>query len=193
MPAITPQAPPGPGAVDPADHIGLAWMVAARCARMTKRHAPEELVSDAYRAIHRCAQLFDPSRGMRFSTYAVKAAVRLVLRENSLKRVQIDGVHRFVTDADAPRETWKREARDPAPLERGDLAVDQARLEMVASMLETYPDRRWATVYLARLCGASHSELARVMGVSTQAVQSRCARITRDLQAQAAASEEAAR
>lgn len=75
--SAAPSMPPAPVyAVDPAEHLGLAWMVAGRFARAWRYDHAEELVGEAYLALERAARGFDASKGCRFSTYAVTAISR---------------------------------------------------------------------------------------------------------------------
>lgn len=172
-PPPTPHPAPRPEPhIDPADHIGLAWMVAGRmAARSRGRYAPDELVGYAMQGIINAARLYDASKGA-FSSYAVRAAERRVARGAMAKRVQVNGEVRFVSEC-----SLSPEARDtrPAP-EPGDGATE-AMLLRVAEALESYPYRQWAIAFVAVQQGATFAEVARLLGVSHQRVHQACKRV----------------
>lgn len=78
-------------AIDPAAHLGLVRLVAARLARsLPGRPDPRELWGDGYLGLAAAAARFDPQRGCAFSTYAVP---------------RIEGTMR---DGDRARRGWRR-------------------------------------------------------------------------------------
>lgn len=169
---MAPPPPPTPTPIDPAEHIGLAWMVAGRMAtRYRGRFGPDELVGYAMEGIINAARLYDPSKGA-FSSYAVRAAERCVSRGATAKRFQVKGEVRFVHECSLPVGFADTRAA-PTPSD----GVADAVLLRVAEALESYPNRQWAIAYMAALQGASFAELAAPMGVSHQRVHQACTRV----------------
>jgi RNA polymerase sigma factor (sigma-70 family) len=72
------------GTVDPADHIGICWDVAKKYA--WTRDRLDELANVGMLGVIRAVQKFDPTRGVKFNTYAyfwVKAEIRRHILANA--------------------------------------------------------------------------------------------------------------
>ena len=71
---------------DPNDHLGIIFVETGRL--MAKYHGidREEILSEFYIILHRCCQLFDPSMGFTFATYAHEAC--RVSRGNVICRIK---------------------------------------------------------------------------------------------------------
>lgn len=100
--------------IDPAAHLGLVRMVAARLARtLPGRVAPEELWGDGYLGLAAAAGCYAPERGTAFSTYATR---------------RIEGA---IRDGERARRGWRR--RTPGRRRIAD-ALSVERLQELAEM-----------------------------------------------------------
>ncbi len=155
-------APP----VDAASNLGLVYHVARRLARTVPAVAAmglDEAVSAGMPGLVRAAQLFDPSRGFQFSSYAYRAIARGILRAAGRFEVfhglplDAAGALEVPDDATAAQEAETERLRDLA--------------DRLGSALEALPPREAFVVRSVSLEGRPVREVAREMGLTPSRVR----------------------
>lgn len=118
-------------------NIGLVWAVARRCIRFARPGLDvEDLVSAGVFGLMKAIDGFDPTRGVRFSTYATKAIRQHIRREmqiwTELPRLPVGEPetwpHRIAVDPEIIDATTA--GREPDPAEAAEAA------DLFASMTE---------------------------------------------------------
>jgi RNA polymerase sigma factor (sigma-70 family) len=100
--------------IDPADHIGLAHVLAQRYVTVSRRHLADDIHAAALCGVVLAARTYDPAVGDEFSTHAgwkVRGEVMLLLRAETPKGFR----HHLCDRAKAPRTGYLDAADDGIP------------------------------------------------------------------------------
>lgn len=161
-----------PSCIDPADHVGLVFMVAHRIAPAWNAD-PGELVAEGYFALERCTSRFDPHRGYTFSTYACRSIARAMLS-------QLRGSN----DRNKPRK--RPVAMDPKLIEANgrassacpfDAAVKSEVRAAAHHLIADHDNPNEREVLMLMAKGVRMSDINRSLGASTSTVGQRTGRI----------------
>lgn len=156
----------GPSALDPAAHLGLVRLVAARLApTLPGRPDPEDLWGDGYLGLAAAAARFDPARGFAFSTYAVpriEGAIRDGERARRGWRRRTPGKRRVAEAASLDARNAVLPAG--AALDDGLLADEQLAELRVA--LRALPEMERAVLSLRYFEELGQRDVAAVFGVT---------------------------
>jgi RNA polymerase sigma factor (sigma-70 family) len=149
--------------IDAADHLGLAGFVVKRYARWarTKGIDVEELEGEAYLALVRAAQWFQPEKGFAFSSYAIFCMRGAVY--DRIKRWK-----KLTQEAERDNETGWRAADVPARPE-----PESCQTMDVQTLLPCLTDREGQVIRLLfGLDGPAQSdaEVAELLGISRSRV-----------------------
>lgn len=161
--------------IDPSEHLGLADTFGRRFAK-ANRLDPEECVAAANLALVKAARYFDPSRGWKFSTYAVRAIRNNLLRlEPSIDRRRAASRHDTLsinarntvsggTIADilpAPDPT-RHEGKDHSPIDL------EAVREAAQRMNQRSGDQRGSVVVYGLAHGWTLQQMSAAMGCTKE-------------------------
>lgn len=171
-------------------NLGLVGFVVARTIGRTSGDLAEELFQDGVVGLMRAAQLFDPARGFRFSTYAMFWIRQGIGRgrerrdgANSRRAARYgDDWHEplsldlVYSSEDAEDLTIKGLLADTADPEAD--ALDSVALsELAVGILDECVDGIDRALVLGIADGKSLAEIARAMGVSTTTITNRLRRL----------------
>jgi len=183
----------------PEAHVQLVWKMAVWCA--TKRRdecgsLAEDWAGLCGEVLMRCVKCFDPTKGIRFSTYYCRAVQNEYVRRDDMgrrKQVRIEFVARVDDDGNTVRtrtRTWRQSAPTPIsddigwrgkpwrvsrvedPLEelmRREEEEDKHR--RLAGVLDRIEDLREYDVLRRGACGVSYDKMAKDYGVTRERVR----------------------
>lgn len=154
-----PAAPKVPGEANPEEWVRLVWMVASQLAKKA-RVEPGELVGEGWKGLMDALRLFDPSKGVKFSTYAPKRILGAMLdaRRKEIGRGRSRSREISFSELEDGSPDWE----DPVAPEIEDTSEELAKLRRV---LEGLPERTRAALLADRRAGLTLKEVGEQFGV----------------------------
>lgn len=150
--------------IDASEHIGLVYSVVKRMRLDTDD--TDELIGAGMVALVRAANGFDPTKGYRFSTYAVQAIRNSVIREWQTKTMPTKGLSRQSQMTDAVLAGHGRP--DPEPTLDSDDELRHQQ-DLIAGLLVDLTDRQ-REVVLMRMVGMTNTEIAKRFGSNRHSI-----------------------
>lgn len=161
--------------IDWRDHVGLAHT----CTKLLLERSPEyvqlkvDLVHEHLITLARCARLFDPRRGFRFSTYAMRSMInhrgRYINAINHQGQTQRKPEPRAVR-LDAPVSGNSHYVAalipDPTSPDASDLAEDAGSMELLRRVLGELSAEDFGLLYARHVLAESQDAYARRVGIN---------------------------
>ncbi len=121
-------------------------------------HESEDIVQEAFLKLWSKPQMWDPSRGAKFSTWFYRIITNLAIdRMRRKKPVAVGEVIDVFADTRANQE---------------DMVYENQRQAALEGAIQTLPDRQKAALNLCFYEGLSNREAADILGVSVKALES---------------------
>ncbi len=159
-------------AINPHDHLGLAWIVAGEWADRIGRPVAHELVGIAYEILHGCARRYDPALGNTFAHYAL-TSMRYYYRDAFC---QWSMTKRSKPGTTRPPKVYALQAFDDNPDPPRQTLLDRDLL----ALLDELPPNQLAAIE-ARVLGTPMQQLADELGITTAEVYNEERRALREL------------